>query len=275
MRKSRWVGIALVVLLVLAGCSGNSATTEGAPDIAENGTVPAAADLQTATLSAMSGVDAYTANQTTTIVRETDEGNRTTTVSVRYAVNRSERTLISNRSTTSTDGTVNVTRYLIDETLYQHGEQFTEEYGSTWISRDLSENPTRYSQLSDQLWRHQFTLGNATLSNVTTATVDGIETYVVTADVDTEALNNALRESLDIPRGTSLASERNVSLTATFWIDTDTYLPVQVERTLVETETDDGTTVRVTRDVKTNLSYGNVSVSLPKAAEDAQSIDGQ
>ncbi|WP_158853766.1 hypothetical protein [Halorhabdus sp. CUG00001] len=276
MTKSRWVGIALALLLVLSGCTGNSATTtEGPPDIAENGTVPAAADLQAATLSAMSGVDGYTANQTTTIVRQTDDRNRTTTVSVSYAVNRSERALISNRSTTGPDGTVNVTRYLVEETLYQHSETFTEEYGTTWISRDLSENPTRYWQLSDQLWRYQFTLGNATLSNVTTATVDGVETYVVTADVDTEELNTALRESLDLPPGISLASEGNVSLTARFWIDSETYRPVQVERTLEETRTNDGTTVQVTRDVTTKVTYGNVSVSLPDAAEDAQSVGDQ
>ncbi|QGN06930.1 hypothetical protein Hrd1104_06235 [Halorhabdus sp. CBA1104] len=275
MRKSRWVGLAVAVLVVLSGCAGNSATTEGPPVTAENGTVPAAGDVQTAALSAMSSVDGYTANQTTTIVRQTDGANQTTTVSVSYAVNRSEQALVSNRSTTGPDGTATETRYLVDETLYQHSETFTAEYGTAWISRDLSDNPTRYWELSDQLWRYQFTMGNATLSNVSTATVDGRETYVVTASVDTDELNTALRESLDLPPGVALTSEGNVSLEATFWIDTDTYRPVQVERTLTETRTNDGETVRVTRDVKTSLAYGTVSVSLPDAAENAQAIGDQ
>lgn len=263
--RVRLLGVVLAVAL-LAGCLGSSSPTATPTAAIEDGD-PGPEQLRAATLSAMSDVSAYTAEQNATIVRQHADGDRTTEIAVEYAVNRTNRSLASLRTETAPDSNVTVDRYVVGETLYQRSDAFRAEYGSAWIQRDVSEGSARQFHLSDQLWRYRFVLDNATLSDVETATVDGTDAYVLTADVDTADLNTALREELDLPPGYGVAP--NATLRATFWIDRETHRPIRVQRTANGTETIDDERVAFDRESTTRFTYENVSIALPDGADEA------
>lgn len=271
MRHSR-VAV-LAVILLLAGCLGGgspTATDTGNRTAAADGTVPSADTVRSQTLQAMSEVDAYVAVQHVTTVRNGDGQNRTT-VQVEYTVNRTTHALNATRRTTRGRTRV-VDRYVVNETLYQRSDAFLEQYDSEWIRRDVSDGFDRQWKLFDQLWRYRFMLDSASLSPVETTTLGGEDVYVLRASVDTVEMNAALREALDLPPQTGQTVDPNMNLTATFWIDTETYRPLRVERTLSGTQTVEGETVPFERDINSTFAYRNVSVSLPSGADGAQSV---
>lgn len=219
----------------------------------------------------MHDVESYSARQNGTLRQMTADGNQTETVEVEYAVNRSDRVVESRRTTTQGGQDVRVDRYVVEETLYQRSDQFVDQYGSEWIEQDI-ESFDRQWHLYDQLWRYQFILGNATLSTVEEERVDGAETYVVTADVDTEEFNTAIRDALGLPPGYEVGIGENVSLSATFWIDRTTNRPIKVQRTLSGTQTIQDETIDIERTITTQISYEPVTVSLPSGAEGARHV---
>ncbi|WP_135661567.1 hypothetical protein [Halorhabdus rudnickae] len=259
----------LLATVLLAGCVGGGTTTPTATETVDDDP-PGANELRADTLAAMGNVSAYTADQNATIVQHLEDGDLTTTVDVAYALNRTSRSLVSHRTQARSGQQVAIDRYVLDQTLYQRSEQFQAEYGSEWIERDVTESFARHWALYDQLRLHEFFLDNASLSGVETTTLDGDAIYVLDAEVDRAELNRGLRDALDLPPGV----EANTTLRATFWIDSETYRPVRIQRSAAGTQTIDGQSVDVDREIATRLSYGNVSVSLPESAEDASIVGG-
>ncbi|WP_158853769.1 DUF6612 family protein [Halorhabdus sp. CUG00001] len=273
MRRSTLALVALAGILVLAGCSGGGTTTATSPDQPTD--EPTASQLQQQAITAISDVAAYHAQQNATIRQQANNLNRSSTLDIDYQVDRTARSLESHRTAVQSGREVVVDRYIVEKTLYQRSEQFASVYGSEWVKNDLSDNFTRQWHLSDQLWRYKFMLGNASLSNVTTDTVDGSETYVVTADVNMEEFNAALNEQLNLPENASQTTSGNTTISATFWIDTETHRPVKVERAVSGTQTVQGQTIEFEREVETMIQYDAVSISLPDEAEDAVDIANQ
>ena len=269
--RVRLVGLLFVVTLLLAGCLGGGTTTqtEAHTETISDDEMPNATELRVEALDAMGNVSAYTAEQNATTVRQVEDGNVTATLDIEYAINRSTRSLVAHRTETDGGIALSVDRYVVEQTLYQHSKQFESQYGSNWIKQDISESFDGQWHLYDQLWRYQFVLNNASLSSVETETVDGTEAYALEATVDLEELNTALREALDLPPGTVAAIDANTSVRATFLIDPDTHRPMSVTRQVQGTQTYKGQTVDFERELTTQLTYGNVSVTLPVGAEDA------
>lgn len=272
--RARLVGILFVTTVLIAGCLGGGSTTptQSPVDTIADGAVPDAGRLQNETLAAMKNVSAYTAEQSATIVQRASSPNRTTKLEVEYAVNRTTRSLVAHRTTTQVGRQVLTDRYVVNQTLYQRSSQFVDVYGSAWIRQDISENFDAQWQLFDQLWRYKFVLGNASLSSVERGIVDGTQVYVVTADVDTAEFNTAIRDKLDMPPDYAGVSG-NTTLSATFWIDTETYRPIQVQRTVSGNETVEGESVEFEREIQTRLTYEPVAVTLPAGASEGRRIE--
>ncbi|WP_181687222.1 hypothetical protein [Halorhabdus salina] len=273
MRRHTFALVALAGMLVLAGCTGGGTTTAPSPDQADD--VPTATQLQQEAIGAMAEVEAYQAHQNATIRQQANNLNRTTTLDIDYRVDRSVRSLASHRTAVQGGREDVVDRYIVDQMLYQRSDRYTSVYGSEWVKNDLSDNFTRQWHLSDQLWRYKFMLGNASLSDVTTETINGSETYVVTADVDMEEFNQALNEQLDLPSNASQTSGGNTIIEATFWIDAETDRPIKVQRSVTGTQTVQGQTIEFEREIETMMQYDAVSISLPDEAENAIDIGNQ
>lgn len=290
MRRKSFTLIAFAAMLVLAGCTGGGTTTSattttaGSTTTADTGpggetttvtsgpatteAVPSADQLQQQTIAAMAAVSEYHATQNGSLHQQSNNLNRTATIAISYAADRAERRLVSHRTTTRASRQTVIDTYLVNRTVYRHSDQFTTRYGSKWIKRNIAENFTSQFHLSDQLWWYRFILGNATLSDVSRATVDGSDAYVVTADVNMNEFSQAVNERLSTASGRT----PNMSIEATFWIDAETHRPLKVKRTVEQTQTVRGQTIEITKEFETTLRYESVSVTLPDGADSAVSI---
>jgi len=267
------VAAVLAAALLSSGCLGVGTTPapEESPTDSEGSAV---GDLRAETLAAMANVSAYSAEQNVTIVRENGTEQRDT-VDVEYAINRTSRSLAAHRLRTGAGTNGSVDRYVLEETLYQRDERFVAEHGSEWIRQDISTGFARQWHLYDQLWRYQFLVDNATLTRAGTETVDGTETRVLEADVDTAELDRALREALDLPPGRTTGTDVNASVQATFWVDRETDRPIKVRRTVEQSDTAGAQSGPEERVITTHLTYENVSVSLPENASDATVVSAE
>lgn len=305
MQKRTIALFALAGLVVLAGCSGETTdtetpiettqpvdstadpvetttesgetTTRSSDTTTDPGTsTPAqidAATLQADTIEAMSDVVSYRMTQNVTTVQTTNNQEVTTNIDIEYAADRDAKALESHRTVTQLGTETVVDTYLIDQRLYQRSDQLVQQYGSEWVMENISENFTQQFNLRDQLWRYEFTLESASLSSVETTTVNGTETYRVAADVNTTELNDAIRSSLNLSANASQAVSAGTNVTSTFWIDTETDRPVRVDRTVIGTQTIQGQSVDFERTITTDLSYENVTVTLPDGADSAVSLN--
>ncbi|WEL21053.1 hypothetical protein [Halorhabdus sp. BNX81] len=285
MRRKWLVLLALAGLVVLAGCSGETTDTDTPIETSEptesttepvETTTPVQIDtatLQADTIEAMSDVVSYRMAQNVTTVQTTNNQEVTTNIEIEYAANRDAKALESHRTVTQLGTETVIDTYLSDERLYQRSDQYVQRYGSEWVTENVSENFTQQFNLRDQLWRYEFTLDSASLSSVEATTVDGTETYRVAADVNTTKLNDAIRSSLNLSANASQAVSAGTNVTSTFWIDTETKRPLRVDRTVIGTQTIQGQPVDFERTITTELSYEEVTVTLPDGADSAVSLN--
>ncbi|CCQ32495.1 membrane lipoprotein [Halorhabdus tiamatea SARL4B] len=301
MRKRTLALLALAGLVVLAGCSGETTettietdgsdtptetetqtpdktTSKPAETTSDSGETSTPVQIDTATLQAdtieaMSDVVSYRMAQNVTTVQMTNNQEVTTNIEIEYAANRDAKALESHRTVTQLGTETVIDTYLSDERLYQRSDQYVQRYGSEWVTENVSENFTQQFNLRDQLWRYEFTLDSASLSSVEATTVDGTETYRVAADVNTTKLNDAIRSSLNLSANASQAVSAGTNVTSTFWIDTETKRPLRVDRTVIGTQTIQGQPVDFERTITTELSYEEVTVTLPDGANSAVSLN--
>jgi hypothetical protein len=281
--------VALAVAVLLSGCmdlgvgtgGGNTQTpTEPDPDAVPDPDLGNVSDdpnggpdpdgIRSAALSAMADVGTYRV-EGRLVQAYRAESNQTATVNTTTLVNRTDRTLYTNQTRSTGDRTWRVETYHVDGATYSQSTFYTQNYGSQWIVRRPA-NRTRTWNRLDVLARQRAVLAAANVSLVNTTSVDGTETYLVTAELSGEAYERLGGGSLaGAAEGGSVTVE---SATIWFWIATDSHLPVRSKGSLDLAVTVEGTNTAASRTIRVEqlltLDYrgygGRVNVSLPERA---------
>ncbi len=263
----------LVAVVTLAGCAGLGGDGETpspepttGPDVNESA-------LRAEALAAIEAVEVYRVVAEQRVVTR-GPSEQVTTVRDRALVNRTARELRRNRTVSANGRRVNVTQYLLGDTLYAESDLFVRQYSSRWVKRDVGENRSL-------VWRRQDTLGQlrTVLANASDVTVTGVESVDgVPAHRTRVTLSPATFEQVlfDV---VGIASDRADAVTVTdveyvYWLDRETARPLRTEARVRLNVTVGGQTLR--RNVTTTARYeyepASMSVSLPEAAEGAVNV---
>ena len=244
-----------------AGSSGSNGTDA-------NGELPSAATVRTETLAAIDAVDTYrvVVNQTT---RLSGNVNRTTNAVSNGTFDRGAREASLTVTQSALGRTVTTERYLVNGTLYERNPQYVQQYDSAWIRAEVPDNGSAFRDSFDTLSRQRAILNASTVTLAGTETVDGTTTYRLKASPNATQLTGAAgsvqRSNLDVA---------NVS--ATYWLDAETGLPVRSTIELAGQQTAQGQTFGIDQRLRLDFDgYGTpVSITLPPAAEGAVSVTG-
>lgn len=292
MRRTKALLLVVVLLAtpVLAGCtdSGDAGMTT-AP---ENGTtdVPTTDDATATTgdetdgggadveadavrrsaLEALRGVsDARlegTLNQTVSAAA----GTQSTTTAFDVTIDAEQRRLVVDQTVQAQARTVNQTTYLLNDSLYIRSQAFVRQYGSEWVTQNVSASDY------DRLWRNRSALQlHTSLLNVTenvtvtgTETVRGEEVYVV-------SLRPSDAELADLRGGNFVGSDVH-EFDATLYVSTETDLVVRSDIYVNETISFRGQEFQQVVDVRRDfVAYDEgVDVALPPEADGAVPVGG-
>ncbi|UPW01735.1 hypothetical protein M0R88_06435 [Halorussus gelatinilyticus] len=276
------IAVLFAALVVLAGCSGGgtdpatstATTTTHTEADATTTDDPATAQSVNATavklsaVAAMADVETYRIDaHIATLVSSNNVERRTVTDST-GTVDRAERELRINRTARVAGQSSSVSTYVVNRTLYQRSPQFTRAFSSKWISRNFSDNFSQRWSALDTLTRQRELLNISDVEFVGRKTVNGTQTYVLRATPDPERYAN-LSANVTNRR---VGEVRNVSVT--YWLSTDTYLPVRSNTTINSTVSVRGRQMDLHQEATLRFSgYGDdVSIRLPPAAETAVSL---
>lgn len=189
-------------------------------------------------------------------------------------VDRTEKELRNNQTTSSAGRTVRVQSYVVNRTLYQHSDAFVRQYNNEWVRSDISENFSAKWAALDALERQERILNVSSVSLNGTETINGTEYYVLEANPDGDAIEGVIAELLGGP-GTDLdESDMEVSNASfTYYVDTETNRPGRVTGELNTSYTVQGTTVALNQTFEFRYDYDtDVDVTLPEGADDAVPI---
>lgn len=278
--------LAVVGLLAIAGCAGvgddpdstptdDTTPTADGDDTTTDGVV-APGQLRVDALSAIAGVGTYRVTATQETVVDGPQP-RTTTVTDRAAIDRSDRELRRNRTISAPTATVDLETYVVDRTVYERSDIYVQQYGAEWIRSDVSENFSRTWRLQDVLGQLERVLDAADADDVTVSgveTVDGRETYRTQVDVSAEAFRGILSDvvGLDSRQVEGLDVD---DVTYVYWLDADTARPVRTTANLSFSVTLQGQTFDQTVSTDTRFEYDDdVAIELPAAASDAVNVTG-
>ena len=233
-----------------------------------NGELPSAATVRTEALAAIDAVDTYrvVVNQTT---RLSGNVNRTTNAVSNGTFDRDAREASLTVTQSALGRTVTTERYLVNGTLYERNPQYVQQYDSAWIKAEVPDNGSAFRDSFDTLSRQRAILNASTVTLAGTETVDGTTTYRLKASPNATQLTGAAgsvqRSNLDVA---------NVS--ATYWLDAETGLPVRSTIELAGQQTAQGQTFGIDQRLRLDFDgYGTpVSITLPPAAEGAVSVTG-
>lgn len=301
MRKRTIALLALLGLVVLAGCSGETTDTEtsietdGTPtDTLTDTPTPTETDTPTATetptetetpdetteqadpsalqadvVAAAESVESYHVSANTTIVQEANNQRQEQMIISEGMFDRANERLVMNQTVHVSGITQNISTYFQNGTVYEFSPTYARQYGSEWVT--LDPEPGFFTQ-QDTLARQQTFLANASVSRAGTETIDGIETQVLEADVNETATSAAIAARLG---ATGSNVEYNVTnVDQHLWIDTDTNQPLRTAFSMNATITQAGQTVDLTMNADMRFTYdGEVSITIPEGAESAVSID--
>ena len=277
----------IALLVVLAGCSGlggqspgttvaptdgattnGSGTSTGAPPATDGSPTTGAgagevgaADLKADTLAALADVEHYRleANQTSRL-----GGNigRTVVATSTGRFDRVDREANVTQRQEAGGVTTTVRTYVVNDTLYQRRPAFAQRYDSNWVATDLADADRSWDAF-DTLSRQRDLLNISEVTLDGTTTVDGEEVYVLRAEPDVDAYENLSVSITGLNPNVS-------SLSATFYVDTETSLLVASTTELDATQTVNGRTVDVEQRADLRFEgYGEpVDVTLPEEARE-------
>jgi hypothetical protein len=264
----------LAVFVVLAGCNGialpgssNGAGTATPATTATPAPTPEPPGENVTAASVAADALAASGNVSTYRVRVDERTNytdleRTFNATVNGSFDRAAGDAALNRTQESDALTFTVETYLdgANETLYQHSLVYRQQYGSTWVSEDLSGNySTAYAEY-DTLARQRALLNASNLTLNGTTTVDGTDAYVLNGSVAADAVDR-----LGSGAGGDLSN-----VTATFYVAVDGADLIRSTVTFDGVGRVDGRVLPFERTVDVRFAgYGDpVDVDVPAAAYD-------
>lgn len=307
MRKRTLALLALAAVVVLAGCSGETTDTDtpietdGSDTPTETQTptptdTPAPTDTPTETqtptetetptpdettdgdgappiqseaLAAIDAVESYHLTSNTTIVQAANNQRQTQEGVSEGVFDRAGERFRVNQTVSVAGITQEISSYLVNGTVYEYSPTYASQYGAEWVT--LEPDAGFFAQ-QDTLTRQQTFLANASVTTAGTETIDGTETQVLEADVNETATSAAIAARLG---ATGSNVEYNVTnVDQRLWIDTDTGRPLRTAFSMNATVSQAGQTIDLTMSADMRFTYDReVSITLPKGAESAVSID--
>ena len=260
MRRRALALIALLGMVVLAGCSGGATTTEAVDG----------SQAQSDTLAAMDGVESYHVTTNTTIVQSANNRTQRQAIDSLGAFDRADQRMQINQTVSVSGMTQRASVYFLNGSIYEYNPAYASQYGSEWVTAEVNDT---FLDQQDTLARQRAFLANASVTMAGTETIDGTETRVLEADVDEEATSEAIMARL----GSGSGVEYDVTnVDQRLWVDPETDRPARTTVSINATVTQAGQTVDLTMDIELAFEYNRtVTVSLPESADSAISLDNE
>ncbi|WP_135661566.1 DUF7537 family lipoprotein [Halorhabdus rudnickae] len=261
MRRHTVALIAILGMVVLAGCSGGATTTVKPVD---------GEQAQSDTLAAMEAVESYHVTSNTTVVQSVTNQTRRQTIDSVGAFDRTNQRMQINRTVSVSGMSQQASVYLLNGSIYEYNPAYTSQYGSEWVTTEVGD---AFFEQQDTLTRQRGFLANASVTTNGTETVNGTEMRVLEADVDEAATSQVIMARL----GGASGVEYNVTnVDQRLWVDPETDRPARSTVSMNATVTQMGQTVDLTMDLELAFAYDrDVSVTLPEEADSAVSLDNE
>ncbi|MEF8785528.1 MAG: hypothetical protein V5A45_06305 [Haloarculaceae archaeon] len=209
-------------------------------------------------------VSAYRLTGNSTLRTQSNNVDQSQEITRETRVDRERSRLASNQTVSVRGQTITQATYIVDGTLYQRSEQFVRQYNSEWVKQDISENFSEVFGTSDRLALYERMLGNGSVSLEGAQQVDGADTYRLQVRTDSTSFADVF--------GLPSASESDVAMVTTLWVDTESSAVVRAEGALEMVTTLQGQPTVVSGTYVEQFEYTTVNVSLPEEAGTAVEI---
>jgi outer membrane lipoprotein-sorting protein len=258
MTRHRLLVVCVLAAVVLAGC-GAGTTGEDADVTAE--------EVRSQLESGLEGVEGY--RTTTTLDLSLSGNNIQQNISVRTdaKVDTANRRAQSTVTTSVAGQNVTSEVYFVDGVLYQRSQIFVQQYSSEWVRQSFPANVSDPFASQDVTASLDRTLDNATLSVTGTEQVDGVDTYVLEAELNGSAI-------AEFALGSSGTFD-NIEVSdasQTIYVDQETGRPVRIDGAFDMSLSLQGQTIDASATVGSEFTYESVTVTLPEAANTAVNI---
>ncbi|WP_435348207.1 hypothetical protein [Haloarchaeobius sp. HRN-SO-5] len=280
---------AVLATPVLAGCSdtaddgpetvANPQTTVSATADGDGGTttgvdVDAYSDaeereIRQATIAALDGVSDV--RLVGTLEQTVSDGtrNQSRTVDFEKTIDAANRRLVLDQTVSVQGRTINQTSYLLNGSFYVRSPVLEQQYGSNWVTQNVSESYDRVWRNTSTLYMHRALLEVSDVQVTGTETVRGEQAYVVVLRPDQDELANV--------SGPNFQGSQVNELDATMYVSTETDLVLRSVLHVNQTvRTPSGQELTAIVDVERDfLAYDEgVTVTLPEEADDAVPLGG-
>lgn len=247
----------------------NASDDDSSPEAPETGLGefgdldPAATDrtakqLLADSADALAAVDSYSLEQRVVNVRGQNNQTRRIRVNQTARVDRTERRIVAQGTTSTESRSVSVQRYLLNGSLYESSEQIARQFGSEWVKTNISTQFEQVFEQFDSARRAVSLLRNATGTLAGQTTIDGQRVYAINATVDSSAVVETRANIVG-------ADQFQLSI----WLSADSSLPLRIgEDSTLTLSTNFGEVTQRTDSV-IDHRFGPVDISLPEEAEDA------
>ncbi len=206
----------------------------------------------------LAAADNYRLEQQVVNVQRQNNQEQTVRLNQTARVDRTQKRVAAQGTTTTELGSTSVQRYLLNGSLYESSERIAEQYGSEWVQTDLSSrfelifNQFDAARQAEPLFRN----ASATIEGQTE--LDGQRVYAINATVNLTTVANTRP---------NIAGADEFQLNV--WVSAESSLPVQMaEDSILRLSTTRGELTQET-DSLIRFRFEDVDISLPPEAEGA------
>ncbi len=239
-----------------AGGSETNLGTFGDLDPAE--TDKTAEQLLAESADQLAAVDSYRLDQQVVNVQRQNNQSQTVRLNQTARVDRTQRRIAAQGTTTTELGSTTVQRYLLNGSLYESSERIAQQLGSEWVQTNVSSQFDQIFRQFDSAQQAEPLFRNASATIEGQTTIDGQRVYAVNATVDLTTVANIRPNIVG-------ADEFQLNV----WVSAESSLPLQLaEDSILRLST---TRAEFTQETDSVLRFRfeNVDISLPSEAEGA------